>query len=131
ILATVADRDKNEALPYLAQFAQRGFNLVATAGTAAFLAQHGLKARVVRKVHEQPPHLLSDLSEHKVDLVINTVTCGQQAKRDGFIIRRAAVENSIPCFTSLDTVKAYLTALDIPASSTPKIQSLQQYLGQN
>lgn len=131
ILATVADRDKNEALPYLAQFAQRGFNLVATAGTAAFLAQHGLKARVVRKVHEQPPHLLTDLSEHKVDLVINTVTCGQQAKRDGFIIRRAAVENSIPCFTSLDTVKAYLTALDIPASSTPKIQSLQQYLGQN
>jgi carbamoyl-phosphate synthase large subunit len=128
ILATIADRDKDEALPYLAQFAQRGFNLVATAGTANFLAEHGITARIVRKVHEQPPHILTDLSERKVDLVINTVTCGQQAKRDGFLIRRAAVENSIPCFTSLDTVKAYLTALDIPTSSTPNVRSLQEYL---
>ena len=128
VLATIADRDKQEALPYLAQFARRGFNLAATSGTAVFLTEHGLTTRTVRKVHEQPPHLLADLAERKIDLVINTVTHGQQVKRDGFIIRRAAVENGIPCFTSLDTVRAYLAALDIPADRNPQIRSLQEYL---
>ncbi|BCV25169.1 carbamoyl-phosphate synthase large subunit [Gelria sp. Kuro-4] len=128
VLASIADRDKEEALPYLADLAQRGFRLSATQGTADFLARHGVTSRKVLKIREGTPNLLTHLRAGEVDLVVNTTTQGQDARRDGFLIRRAAIESGIPCFTSLDTLRAYILALEAAPASRPDVRALNDYL---
>ncbi|NLC06391.1 MAG: carbamoyl-phosphate synthase large subunit [Syntrophomonadaceae bacterium] len=105
ILATIADKDKAEALPLLQTFAQMGFQIMATAGTAQALTKAGLEVLTVKKIREGSPNLVDLIREGKIDLVINTLTRGKLPETDGFKIRRAAVEMGVPCLTSLDTVK--------------------------
>ncbi len=111
LLVTVADRDKPEALPIVKGFAELGFKLFATKGTADFLRQHGIECEVVRKIEEGEPNLLNLLTRKQVHLVINTPSASRLSQRDDLIIRRAAVEHGIPCITSLDTARALLIAL--------------------
>ena len=112
ILITVRDKDKQEMLPIAQKFYLKGFGIYATKGTAKFLADNGLKVETVEKLWEGANSII-DLIEHgKINFVINTPTKGKVANRDGFKIRRMAVECKIPCFTSLDTVNALYEAIE-------------------
>jgi carbamoyl-phosphate synthase large subunit len=111
VLATIADKDKRRALPILRSMAENGFQLLATSGTAAFLAEAGLSVRKVHKLHQGSPNIIDHLRDGSIDLVVNTLSHGRGPERDGYQIRRAAVELGIPCFTSLDTVRALVRSL--------------------
>jgi carbamoyl-phosphate synthase large subunit len=112
ILATVADRDKPEAVKLLKDFQNLGFDIYATAGTAQALRAAGVKAHVVNKVREGSPNIMDLFREGRVDIVINTFTRGKAPERDGFKIRRAAAEDGIPCLTSLDTARALYRVIE-------------------
>ncbi len=106
VLVTIADRDKPEALLLVEGLSRLGLDFYATRGTAAFLRERGLVVRDVNKIEEGSPHVVDLITEGRVNFVINTYSGGQGAARDGFQIRRAAVEHGIPCLTSLDTARA-------------------------
>ena len=111
ILATLADKDKAEALPLLKKLAERGFKIYATMGTAAYLRVNGVNVTKLNKLAEGSPNILDAIRDGQVQLLVNTITRGKEPERDGFKIRRAAVEHNVPCLTSLDTVKAFLQVL--------------------
>ncbi|HYH04298.1 MAG TPA: carbamoyl-phosphate synthase large subunit, partial [Bacillota bacterium] len=111
ILATLADKDKAEALPLLKKLSERGFKIYATMGTAAYLRVNGVNVTKLNKLAEGSPNIMDAIREGQVQLLVNTITRGKEPERDGFKIRRAAVEHNVPCLTSLDTVKAFLQVL--------------------
>ena len=129
ILATIADRDKEEAYPLLEGFHQLGFSLFATRGTARRLREGGLAVTEVDKIREGTPHIVDIIRQGDMDLVINTLTKGKDPERDGFQIRRAAVEYSIPCLTSLDTARSLLEIWPgLKAGEKEEVTPLQAYL---
>ena len=106
---SIADRDKEEAAPLIKDLAAGGHTIYATEGTAQFIRGLGVPGVIeVSKLAEGAPNVVDIVEQGKVDAVVNTLSGGQQPMRDGFYIRRAAVERRIPCFTSLDTA---ITAL--------------------
>lgn len=113
VLFTVADKDKSEAGEIARKFAQMGYDLIATQGTADYLRSLGLEVSTVPKLHEQQPHIIEMIKAGKINMVVNTITKGRDAASDGFKIRRATVEHSILCLTSMDTAWAVLDVLDI------------------
>jgi len=112
IIATIADPDKQEALPLLRRCHELGYRLHATAGTAGYLEQNGIEAEQANKIHEGGRTLISLIQEGKIILLINTVSNNKRSEREAALLRRAAVENGVPCLTSLDTVAALLDALE-------------------
>ncbi|MDN5347338.1 MAG: carbamoyl-phosphate synthase large subunit [Clostridia bacterium] len=129
LLATIADKDKAEALPIIKGFAELGFKILATAGTAKALEAFGVKVERVNKVYEGSPHIVDLIRSDKIHFVLNTLTKGRQPERDGFKIRRAAAELGIPCLTSLDTARALLQVLQsLHAGESFSIKPLQDYL---
>nr|MDQ2688098.1 ATP-grasp domain-containing protein [Armatimonadota bacterium] len=129
LLVTLADQDKAEALPIIQDFAAEGFRLYATAGTARFLTENGLEVEAVKKISEGTPNLVHLIRAGKVSLLINTVSKDKHIEKEAAQIRRASVEHSIPCLTSLDTARALHTAL---ASRTHgaalDVQTIDRYL---
>ncbi|MFD2612836.1 carbamoyl-phosphate synthase large subunit [Paenibacillus gansuensis] len=120
IVATVADKDKEEAIEIFRGFSSLGYKIVATGGTADAFEQAGLIVTRVHKLSEGSPNILDLIRKGEAHFVVNTLTKGKTPERDGFRIRREAVENGIVCMTSLDTVKALLTMLQaINFSSRP------------
>jgi len=112
ILLSIADRDKSEALPIIRKLSSIGYKLYATEGTAAMIETAGLPVnRITKKLSEGHPNVADVINNGTVDGVVNTITGGQIPLRDGFYIRRAAAERRIPCFTSLDTIRAAVEAL--------------------
>ncbi|NLL86726.1 MAG: carbamoyl-phosphate synthase large subunit [Syntrophomonadaceae bacterium] len=131
IVATIADKDKEEAIPLLAELAEMGFNIIATEGTARALSQKGVKVQTVKKIKEGSPNIVDLIREGKVDFVVNTLTHGRKPYSDGFQIRRAAVELNVPCLTSLDTLKVVKEVIKNGGPTGIKneaIRSLQEYL---
>lgn len=129
IAATIADKDKSEAIPILRQFADMGFNLVATEGTSKALKRAGVKVETVKKITEGSPNIIDLIREGKVDFVVNTLTHGRAPFTDGFAIRRAAVELSVPCLTSLDTLKVLQKVIaEEEHMGKLEIKSLQEYV---
>lgn len=112
ILFTVANKDKEEVKQLAKAFADLGFQLVATAGTAQTIKELGIDVEVVNKVHENKPDIIKMIKTGKINMVINTLTQGRGSERDGFKIRRATVEHAIPCLTSMDTAWEVLRVLD-------------------
>ncbi len=112
LLVTVADKDKEEALDIVKRFHGLGFKLMATAGTADYLEKAGLTVTRVNKLSEGTPNLLDVIHKGEANIVLNTLTKGKTPQRDGFRIRREAVENGAVCLTSLDTAKALLHVLE-------------------
>ncbi|MBL4931392.1 carbamoyl-phosphate synthase large subunit [Clostridium paridis] len=106
ILATINNHDKEEFLSIVRKLKGLDYEFVATSGTAELLRKEGLKAEVVRKLAEEEPNIMNVIKNKEVDLVINTPTKGNDSKRDGFILRRAAVERNIGVVTALDTFNA-------------------------
>jgi carbamoyl-phosphate synthase large subunit len=120
IIATVADKDKEEAIEILRGFAKLGYKLIATGGTARAIEAAGLKVMKVNKLSEGSPNILDLIRSGQANFVVNTLTKGKTPERDGFRIRREAVENGVVCMTSLDTVRALLRMLEtINFSSQP------------
>ncbi|MCR4434347.1 MAG: carbamoyl-phosphate synthase large subunit [Clostridiales bacterium] len=113
ILMTVRDSDKPELIPIAEGFERLGFKLWATGKTANMLNTYGIATNAVRKIGEGHPDILDLIQSGSIGLVINTPTKGREPERDGFKIRRKAVETSIPCLTSLDTAKAVLECLKL------------------
>ncbi|WP_347487985.1 carbamoyl-phosphate synthase large subunit [Desulfoscipio sp. XC116] len=129
ILVTVADKDKEEMLPIIKGFSSLGYNIFATAGTARYLKEREVAVTRVHKVREGSPHIADLLRQGDIHLVINTLTKGKAPERDGFVIRRAAVELAVPCLTSLDTARAILEVLgDIKEGSDFPLVPLQEYV---
>ncbi len=113
ILVTLADKDKQAALPLIQRFYNLGFNIEATKGTADFLRQHGIKTRKLSKLNEGSDDIYRSLCRGHVNYVINTIDLNQHNTRlDGYEIRRAAVENNVTIFTSLETVSVLLQVLE-------------------
>ena len=114
LFVTVADRDKEEALPLIRRFYHMGFNIEATSGTAAFLRKNGIRTRVKRKISEQSEEIFDSIRQGYVGYVINTrdYSSGGATESDGLLIRRCAVENGVTIFTALDTVRVLLDVLE-------------------
>lgn len=127
ILATIADKDKEEALPILKELSTLGFSIWATTGTARFLKDNNVPVSEVAKLNQGKPNVVDMIRSGKLGFVINTLTKGKQIQRDGFGIRRAAVEFNIPCLTSLDTAKGLLKVIQIYQKNIP-VKALQDYL---
>ena len=113
IFVTIADRDKDEALPLIRRFYGLGFNIEATLGTAAFLKEHGIRTRTRQKISTGSEEILDSLRRGHVNYVISTRdTSAVGEESDGYAIRRCAVENNVTMFTALDTVKVLLDVLE-------------------
>lgn len=112
VLLTIDDRNKQEALQIARRFEKMGYRIVATKGTAKFLRDNGLHAKVVGKIHDIQPNLLNEIKDRKLDLVINTMGHDQAHNSDGFIIRQAAIQHNIPLLTALRTADALLKAME-------------------
>ena len=111
LIVTLADHDKAEGLPIVKNFAGLGFKIYATGGTAKFLGENGLEVTSVKKISEGTPNLLDLVRSGEVSLLINTISTDKKIEKEAALIRRASVEHSIPCLTSLDTARALHTAL--------------------
>jgi carbamoyl-phosphate synthase large subunit len=149
-LCTIADADKAEALPIVARLVEMGFAVHATPGTARALGAAGISVHEVAKIGEGSPDVLDLITGGNMDLVINTISAAEAppalgsgnghsprgedgefpvAIRDGFEIRRAAVERRIPCLTSLDTAAALVESLNLLAlGGAYQVQTLGEYL---
>lgn len=112
IIATIADKDKAEAAALLKGFHKLGYKIIATGGTAAALKEAGLDVTTINKLSEGTPNILDMIRTGEANFVFNTLTKGKTPQRDGFRIRREAVENGVVCMTSLDTVRELLTMLE-------------------
>lgn len=113
LFVTIADRDKEKALPLVRRFYQLGFNIEATRGTAEFLKHNGVRTRIKAKLSAGSEEIIESMRAGHVAYVINTVTPGREdSRKDGFMIRRAAVENNVTILTSLDTVAVLLDVLE-------------------
>ena len=113
VLATVADKDKDEALPLIRRFYNLGFNIMATEGTAKFLKQNGIRTHAVKKISDGSDEILDCIRQGFISYVINTKDVGSKGQNsDGAEIRRAATENNVTIFTALDTVKVLLDVLE-------------------
>ncbi len=105
ILATIGDHDKNEFLPIAGEIDKMGIKFMATKNTARLLRDNGIEVEEVRKMKEEHPNIIDVIKNEQVDMVINTPTKGNDSTRDGFHIRRAAVERNIEIITSIDTFR--------------------------
>ncbi|REJ37424.1 MAG: carbamoyl-phosphate synthase large subunit [Bacillota bacterium] len=128
VLITLADKDKAEGADLARGFAELGFRVLATAGTARYLAEQGLKVNTVYKIGEGHPDIVELIYSGEIDLVINTPTRGRLPARNGFRMRRAAVEFRVPCVTSLDTARALLEVIRTLSDGRPvTVRSLGEY----
>ncbi len=113
VFATIADHEKEEALPLIRRFYDLGFNIEATRGTAEFLKEHGIRTHVLRKISEDPDEIPNAIRQGHIAYVINTREISEVGgETDGYEIRKCAIENNVTIFTALDTVNALLDVLD-------------------
>jgi carbamoyl-phosphate synthase large subunit len=126
VLLSIADRDKEEAMPLIRRMAELGYDLVATEGTASRIRDE-LRLQVdqvTKKLNEGHPNVIDVIVTGRVSAVVNTVTGDRRPLRDGFLIRRTATERRVACFTSLDTLRA---ALDSSTSPSRRVRTVDEY----
>lgn len=113
VFVTVADEDKEEALPLIRRFYNLGFNIEATRGTANYLKDNGIRTRSLKKISQSPDQIPDALRQGHIAYVINTRDIIEsKAMSDGQLIRQISAENNVTLFTSLDTVKVLLNVLE-------------------
>lgn len=112
MIITVKDADKGEAIEIGRRFEKLGYIIYATRSTAVALNEAGVKARKVNKISQESPTVMDLILGHKIDLVIDTPTQGRDKSRDGFLIRRTAIETGVNCITAMDTARALVTSLE-------------------
>ncbi|MBR4670785.1 MAG: carbamoyl-phosphate synthase large subunit [Butyrivibrio sp.] len=116
MIITVKDSDKGEIIDIARRYEKLGYIIYATRSTAATLNDNGVKARKINKLSQESPTVIDLILGHKIDLVIDTPTQGRDKTRDGFIIRRTAIETGVNVITALDTAKALVTSLETTSS---------------
>ena len=123
VLFTIADDSKEEALSLAKRFVEIGFSILATAGTAKYFGQNGIKCKTVAKIHQaSEKHVIDYIRDGSLQMVINTMDKNRQNNaEDGFHIRRESVEHGVPLFTSLDTADAILKVMESQAFTTQAI----------
>jgi carbamoyl-phosphate synthase large subunit len=112
VFATIADKDKEEALPLIRRFYDLGFNIEATEGTAQYLKNNGIRTHVLKKIGEGSDEIYRSIRQGHIAYVINTSDINAAEHSDGYQIRKCAIESNVTMFTSLDTVKVLLDVLD-------------------
>lgn len=112
MIITVKDADKPEAAEVGKRFEALGYTIYATRSTAKYLKAHGVNARRINKITQESPNVMDLILGHKIDLVIDTPTQGRDKSRDGFLIRRNAIETGVHCLTAMDTASALVTSLE-------------------
>ena len=112
VFATIADKDKEEALPLIRRFYNLGFNIEATAGTADFLKKNGIRTHVLKKIGDGSDEIYESIRQGHIAYVINTSDAATGSQSDGYEIRKTATENNVTMFTSLDTVRVLLDVLE-------------------
>ena len=122
---SVHDTDKEALLPVASKLAEVGFELTATAGTAAFLTAQGLKVRRINKVHEGRPHVVDHLINREIDLVVNT-PLGRESHEDDASIRQTALKYDIPCITTLSGAMAAVEGIAAWKAQDLDVVSLQE-----
>lgn len=122
ILMTVADRDKEEAARLAKGFIDLGYHIQATGGTGKYFEEHGIPCVIVNKIHEGENNCADLIRRGEVDLMLNTLTYGKRPEREGFQLRRLAVEMGTPCLTSLDTAREVLRVVAGRANEEIKIE---------
>ncbi len=124
VFATIADKDKEEALPLIRRFYNLGFNIEATEGTAKFLKENGIRTHMLKKISDGSDEIQDELRQGHIAYVINTSDVGQSGpESDGYTLRRYAIESNVTMFTSLDTVKVLLDVLDETTSRISTIDA--------
>ena len=112
MIITVKDADKPEAAEVAKRFEKLGYKIYATRSTAKFLQEKGVDALRVNKISQESPNVMDLILGHKIDLVIDTPTQGRDKSRDGFLIRRNAIETGVNVITAMDTANALATSLE-------------------
>ena len=112
MIITVKDSDKGEIIDIARRFEKLGYIIYATRSTADTLNENGVKARKVNRISQESPTVIDLILGHRIDLVIDTPTQGRDKSRDGFLIRRTAIETGVNVITALDTAKALVTSLE-------------------
>jgi carbamoyl-phosphate synthase large subunit len=126
VFVSVADRDKEQIVAVAERLCKAGFELVATQGTRDFLVKNGIKAEVVRKVHEGRPHIEDAIRSRDIALVINT-PLDEPSQHDDFVVRRAAVMNNVPYTTTLSGARAAIEGIEALLRSGLEVCALQDY----
>ena len=112
MIITVRDEDKQDIIPIARRFQNLGYKIYATRSTAKVLNENGVKAIRTNKIEQPSPNLMDLILAHKIDLVIDTPSQGVEKAKDGFIIRRNAIETGVNVLTALDTAEALVTSLE-------------------
>ena len=128
VLATLRNRDKEEFAPLAKSLNELGYEFYATKGTQAFLKELGIEAELVRRMGEEGPTIIDIIKEGQIDLVFNTPTKGNDSKRDGFAIRRTAIEYDVELMTNLDKAKVFIDTLkDNPLNNGMDVYEIREY----
>lgn len=112
MIMTVKDADKPESVEVARRFEALGYKIYATRSTAKYLKERGVDARRINKISQESPNVMDLILGHKIDLVIDTPTQGRDKSRDGFLIRRNAIETGVYCITAMDTAHALAESLE-------------------
>ncbi len=112
MIITVKDADKGEAIEIGKRFEKLGYTIYATRSTCDALKEAGVHARKVNKISQESPTVMDLILGHRIDLVIDTPTQGRDKTRDGFLIRRTAIETGVNCITAMDTARALVTSME-------------------
>ena len=112
MIMTVRDEEQEEAVEIGRRFVNIGYRIFATSGTARVLNEHGVKAIAVRKIEQESPNLMDLILGHEIDLIIDIPAQGAEHSKDGFVIRRNAIETGVNVLTAMDTARALITSLE-------------------
>ena len=126
VIMTVKDADKGEAIEIGRRFERLGYTIYATRSTAAALNEAGVKARKVNKISQESPTVMDLILGHRIDLVIDTPTQGRDKTRDGFLIRRTAIETGVNVITAMDTARALVSSLENKADEKLSLVNIAQ-----
>ena len=116
MIITVKDSDKGEVIEIARRYEKLGYIIYATRSTADTLNENGVRARKINRINQESPTVIDLILGHKIDLVIDTPTQGRDKSRDGFLIRRTAIETGVNVITALDTARALVTSLETKAT---------------
>ena len=112
MIMTIRENEQEEAVDIARRFANVGYQIFATRGTARTLNEHGVKALEIRKLEQESPNILDLVLGHQIDLIIDIPAQGAERSHDGFVIRRNAIETGVNVLTALDTARALVTSLE-------------------
>ncbi|WP_372932905.1 carbamoyl-phosphate synthase large subunit [Mariniphaga sediminis] len=126
VLVTIGDRDKDKIVPFVRNFQEMGFNIVATGGTKTFLEKHGIEARFINKIYEKRPNIVDALVNGEIDLVVNT-PAGKMSEYDDSYIRKTAIKCNVPYITTTAAAFAATQGIKERRNGAYKVKSLQQY----